>query len=116
MNFSLCVGHCGDVFCCAASTTDPRVPLWQSLKYLSRLRYRALTDASGAAVPEESVWGVFRRNVETLVLNMPSGKQMVVADVDENAGHFGAAGHSAQTAAQAREYAFLYKALGLRMK
>jgi protease II len=98
---------------CAASTSDPRVPLWQCVKYLSRLRQRA--QEKPAAEPKETgIWETFSKNIDYVLGKQ--GHRMIVADIDEHAGHFGAAGHSAQTAAYSLEVAFLHKALGLKLK
>ena len=69
---------------------DVRVPVWQCLRYLSRLRWRMQQDAA------------------------EHGGVTIVAHV-EDIGHMGVGGVSGQVEAVAREYAFLHKALGLKM-
>ena len=70
--------------------------------------------APASPKPEPSIWEHLTQTVSDLIETPVP--QLIVGDIDENAGHFGAAGHSAQVAAQAREVAFLHKALGLPLK
>jgi hypothetical protein len=97
----------------AASTSDPRVPLWQCVKYLSRLRARA-QEKPTAEPRDAGIWETLSKNIDYVLGKQ--GHRMIVSDIDEHAGHFGAAGHSAQTASYSLEVAFLHKALGLKLK
>lgn len=68
------------------STLDIRVPCWQPLKYIAKLRQ-------------------FKTDTNVLIIN-----------VDSDAGHFGSGGRTGVSREAARDYSFLYHSLGYRPK
>lgn len=69
-----------------ASTNDFRAPFWQTSKYVSRLRKNKRDD------------------------------NLLVFQVSNETGHFGSGGRYGQYEDFSKEYAFLFRALGLKMK
>ena len=67
------------------STMDNRVPIWQVLKYSSRLRKNKTDD------------------------------NLLLLDISVDTGHFGSGGRYGQFVDYSKHYAFLYKTLGLKM-
>jgi oligopeptidase B len=73
----------------AGGASDPRVPIWQPLRFMSRLRWRC----DDLACADKGV--------------------LLGVQVDASGGHFGAAGASARASEDALEFAFLHRALQL---
>jgi len=69
-----------------ASTLDVRVPFWQPLKWVAKMR-------------------AMKTDSNTLALM-----------IDETTGHFGDGGREGRATESAYEFAFLYRALGLKAK